>query len=56
MKIDLYEANAEPALKNGQDSVLDQECELWDWVRAAGVSAQDLRALLREWLSVPKAA
>jgi len=27
---------------------LDQECEAWDWVRAAGVSAQDLRKALSE--------
>ena len=30
---------------------LEQECEAWDWVRAAGVSAQDLRKALRESLS-----
>ena len=56
MKIDLYEANAEPARADGLNSILEQECEAWDWVRAAGVSAQELRAILREWLSLPKAA
>jgi hypothetical protein len=29
----------------------EQECEAWDWVRAAGVSAQDLRKAVRESLS-----
>jgi hypothetical protein len=33
---------------------LDQECEAWDWVRPAGVSAQDLRkALSKEMGYVP---
>ena len=25
---------------------LDRECETWDWARAAGVSAEELRAAL----------
>jgi hypothetical protein len=29
----------------------EQECETWDWARAAGVSAQDLRKTLRESLA-----
>ena len=29
----------------------EQECETWDWARAAGVSAQDLRKAVRESLS-----
>ena len=28
----------------------EQECETWDWARAAGVSAQDLRSAVREAL------
>jgi len=28
----------------------EQECEAWDWVRAAGVSAQDLRNAVRDAL------
>ena len=28
----------------------EQECELWDWARAAGVSAQDLRTAVRDAL------
>jgi hypothetical protein len=27
------------------------ECEIWDWVRAAGVSVQELRRTLIELLS-----
>ena len=30
--------------------VLEQECQTWDWVRTAGVSAQDLRKALRDSL------
>ncbi len=29
----------------------EQECETWDWARAAGVSAMDLRKAVRESLS-----
>ena len=29
----------------------EQECETWDWARAAGVSTQDLRKAVRESLS-----
>lgn len=29
----------------------EQECETWDWVRAAGVSAQELRRALFEALA-----
>jgi hypothetical protein len=29
----------------------EQECETWDWVRAAGVSAQDLRRALFDSLA-----
>jgi hypothetical protein len=28
----------------------EEECETWDWVRAAGVSAQDVRRAVRESL------
>jgi hypothetical protein len=28
----------------------EQECETWDWARAAGVSAQDLRSAVRDAL------
>lgn len=29
----------------------EDECEIWDWVRAAGVSAQELRRALVELLN-----
>ena len=54
MKTDVYETNAVRAEDAAFD--LEQECETWDWVRAAGVSAEDLRMALRESLSVAKAA
>ena len=54
MKTDVYEANTVSA--DGVAFDLEQECETWDWVRAAGVSAEDLRTALRESLSLAKAA
>ena len=38
----------EPARVDPQE--FEQECETWDWARAAGVSAQDLHRALREAL------
>ena len=35
-----------PALSAGGAPDIEQECELWDWARAAGASAQDLRQAL----------
>ena len=32
------------------------ECEIWDWVRAAGVSVQDLRRALVELLNARELA
>jgi hypothetical protein len=38
---------------NANDAMdLEQECELWDWVRTAGVSAEALRV----WLVNPPLA
>ena len=51
MKTDMYETNTTPAF-----DLLEQECETWDWARAAGVSAQDLRAALEQSLSLAEAA
>lgn len=28
----------------------EEECEAWDWVRAAGISAQELRRAVRDSL------
>ena len=51
MKTDMYATNTTPAF-----DPLEQECETWDWTRAAGVSAQDLRTALEESLSLAEAA
>ena len=39
---------SEPARVDPQE--FEQECETWDWARAAGVSALDLHRALREAL------
>jgi hypothetical protein len=44
MKSLMSEANVEP------DFELEQECAAWDWVRTAGITAQQLREALRELL------
>ena len=31
------------------DNELEQECELWDWVRTAGVSAEALKVALKNF-------
>jgi len=51
MKMDMYNTNTTPAF-----DLLEQECETWDWARAAGVSAQDLRTALEASLSLAEAA
>jgi hypothetical protein len=51
MKTDMSETNKPVA-----SDLLEQECETWDWARAAGVSAQDLRTALAESLSLAEAA
>ena len=51
MKVPMYNTNTNPAF-----DLLEQECETWDWARAAGVSAQDLRTALEESLSLAEAA
>ena len=48
MKTEMYATNIDSAwIKDGAFD-LEQEWETWNWVRAAGVSAQDLRTALRE--------
>ena len=39
--------NKEPAPQSGLPPDIEQECETWDWARAAGVSAQELRKALQ---------
>lgn len=51
MKMAMYNTNTTPAFDR-----LEQECETWDWARAAGVSAQDLRTALEASLSLAEAA
>jgi hypothetical protein len=41
---------SDPAQADGATRDLEKECEIWDWARAAGVSAQDLRKAVRESL------
>jgi hypothetical protein len=41
-------------LSDDADPELDHELETWDWARAAGVSADDLRQALRASLSGPE--
>ena len=38
----------EPAPQDGLPPDLEQECAIWDWTRAAGVSAQELRKALQD--------
>ena len=54
MKTDMYEANTNST--HVPPGELDKECEAWDWARAAGVSAQDLRTAVVESLSLAEAA
>ena len=56
MKTDMYETNANTTFAQDLAAALQQECEIWDWVRAAGVSAQELRATLADFLNLKKAA
>jgi hypothetical protein len=37
----------EPAPQDGLPPNIDEECASWDWARAAGVSAQELRKALQ---------
>jgi hypothetical protein len=37
----------ETAPQSGLPPDIEQECETWDWARAAGVSAQELRKALQ---------
>jgi hypothetical protein len=44
---DVMAEGKEPAPQDGLPLDLEQECETWDWARAAGVSAQELRKALQ---------
>lgn len=46
--------NLTKPLTEGRNPDLDAELETWDWTRAAGVSAEDLRQALRASMSGPE--
>jgi hypothetical protein len=50
MKTDMHDTNEDLAFD------LERECEIWDWVRTAGVSALDLRMALLDSMSFAEAA
>jgi len=43
-----------PLERNDALSELDAELEVWDWARAAGVSADELRAALQALFAAPE--
>jgi len=45
---------ATQAVAENADLELDTELETWDWARAAGVSADDLRLALKAFLVEPE--
>jgi hypothetical protein len=45
-----------PPLSEGPALDIEQECELWDWARAAGASAQELRNALLKLLGSTETA
>jgi hypothetical protein len=49
MSLIMNEETNEQARENGAD--VERECETWDWVRPAGVSAQELREAVRSLLN-----
>lgn len=48
MKSVMAERRSETRPTDNPPVNIEQECETWDWARAAGVSAQELRKALRE--------
>jgi hypothetical protein len=50
MKSVMTERMSETVRADSPPLNIEQECETWDWARAAGVSAQDLRRALLDWL------
>ena len=46
--------DATTLLSNDADLDLDAELEVWDWVRAAGVSADELRQVLQASFAAPE--
>ena len=56
MNSDMAQDNNAPARSDAFSLDIERECETWDWVRAAGVSAEDLRKVLRDSQTFAKAA
>ena len=50
MKSVMTQVENDPARTEGSAPDIEKECEIWDWARAAGASAQDLRKALLEAL------
>ena len=50
------ETNKDQGWAERLDFDLEHECEAWDWVRAAGVSLQELRIAVLESMTYAKAA
>jgi hypothetical protein len=46
----MVETKSKPAQAERAQRDIEQECETWDWARAAGVSAQELRKAVRDSL------
>jgi hypothetical protein len=46
--------DATTLLSNDADLELDRELETWDWARAAGVSADELRQALQASFATPE--
>jgi hypothetical protein len=55
MKSAMAEMLGDPAGAEAAPADLERECEAWEWARAAGVSAQDLRTAVKESLGSGKA-
>ncbi len=51
MKSAAAETRGNPAWADAAELDLEKECEAWDWARAAGVSAADLRRAVRASLA-----
>ena len=51
MKSVTAETKGNPAFVDDARLEIEQECETWDWARTAGVSAAELRDVLRQSLS-----
>jgi hypothetical protein len=52
----MVETKASPAKAERTQRDIEQECETWDWVRTAGVSAPELRETVRKSLASGEAS